>query len=137
MPKKYVVKFFQLDDGVLAGRLRANCDPRGYKAPKGYWAYAEIISENPSPQHEGETFADAQWWLFLVPRTISHIMSALYLENISSAEAVKQLCKLPSSLLAEQIVECLQSGYCRPLFCGPDGEPYYSSHDSQQFLRIH
>ena len=54
MPKKYVVKFFQLDGGILAGRLRGNCDPRGVKAPKGYWAYAEIISEHPSPQLEGE-----------------------------------------------------------------------------------
>jgi hypothetical protein len=131
------VKFFQLDDGILAGRLRRNCDPRAYQAPKVYWAYAEIINEHPSPQHEGEVFAEPQWWLFLVPRTISHIMSALYCESISEIEAIKQLCKFPSSLLAEQIVDCLNRGNCRPLFCGPDGEPYYSSHESQQFLRIH
>ena len=37
-------------------------------------------------------------------------MSALYLENITAADAVVQLCKIPNSLLAEQIVACFNRG---------------------------
>ncbi len=122
MAQKHVNKFIDLGDGVLGGKLTGRIDPRGYQPPKGYFAHAEIIDRH--PLDADQKFNEAQWWVFLKPRTINHVISAVYLDKISNVDAIKQLSKFPSTVLAERLLDCLHRGTSRSLFCSEDGDPH-------------
>lgn len=122
MAQKHVNKFIDIGAGVLAGRLTGRVDPRGYQPPKGYFAHAAIIDKHPLATEQ--VFNEAQWWLFLTPRTINRVITAVYLAEISNTEAIAQLAKFPSSVLAERLLDCFNRGACCGLFCSEGGEPH-------------
>jgi hypothetical protein len=122
MAQKHVNKFIDLGDGFMGGKLTGHIDPRGYQPPKGYFAYAAIINKH--PLDPDKKFNEAQWWLFLKPRTINHVITSVYLEEITHIGAIEQLAKFPSTVLAERLLDCFHRGDCRGLFCSEDGEPH-------------
>lgn len=121
MTQKYVHKFFTLADGEKAGRLLVNFDPRGYQPPVGFSAEAKLIDRHPVTEAYLEGL---EWWLFLTPDTIDNIVARVYLSQLTHLEAIEKLNRIDPRLLAEALLDCIERGESRPLFCSSEGVAY-------------